>query len=465
MLKVSRLDAQYAAHQAEQWLAEIETRNKPVSLSSILEFIGSGHTPYKHDITQGDVRFITVECVSDLILDNDKLKRITSQQFEEEFQTKRITQNSIVCTIKRRICKAFPFLEPINEPLALNQDIALLKPIKDVSAAYLATYLCCKVGQTYADKQKTEQMNPYISVANLATLPIIILSKPFQTRIESLVKSAHAALEDSKRLYADAEALLLTELGLPASFHDKEASTVAVKSFRESFGATGRLDAEYYQPKYDALYSQIKMGAAVKGWAIRRLGELSEPLKYGSSAQLEYIAEGVPFLRIADLQQYRFDAESVKYISPQAAAEEQSATVQTGDVLISRSGTLGLSIDIPSDFSGAVFGSYFIRTRPKHQNLNPAYLALYLNSTIGQMQTEQSNTGGVQTNLTIPVIESLRIVCPPLEIQKMLTEKVHQSYRNKDHSKHLLSLAKRAVETAIESGEVAGVALLAAEGA
>ena len=69
------------------------------------------------------------------------------------------------------------------------------------------------------------------------------------------------------------------------------------------------------------------------------------------------------------------------------------------------------------------------------------------------MQTEQSNTGGIQTNLTIPVLESLLIACPSLDIQQEFVDKVNDSYNAEDKSKQLLEIAKTGVERAIETDE------------
>jgi len=77
--------------------------------------------------------------------------------------------------------------------------------------------------------------------------------------------------------------------------------------------------------------------------------------------------------------------------------------------LISRSGTLGLTILIGKDLSDSIFGSYFIRIRPKTK-VNHEYLAFYLNSFFGRMQVEQISTGAIQTNLTIPAIENMLVL-------------------------------------------------------
>ncbi|MEH1924167.1 restriction endonuclease subunit S [Nostoc sp.] len=184
------------------------------------------------------------------------------------------------------------------------------------------------------------------------------------------------------------------------------------------------------------------------------LGYLSERLKYGTSSKLEYLDQDkdVPFLRIADLNRLKFEPTNIKYISQATAYIEKQSSVQTNDVLISRSGTLGLSIVVPEELDGAIFGSYFIRTRPNQKELNPIYLSLYLNSLAGKLQFERSNTGAIQTNLTIPVIESIRVIVPPMEIQEKFAQLVLDSFHVENESKFLLEQAKHQVEQIILGG-------------
>ncbi len=77
-----------------------------------------------------------------------------------------------------------------------------------------------------------------------------------QFNLEDLVKSSHKKLEQSKTLYKQSEELLLKELDLLDFEPSKE--NIAIKSFSESFGNSGRLDSEYYQVKYDELIDRIK---------------------------------------------------------------------------------------------------------------------------------------------------------------------------------------------------------------
>ncbi len=316
---------------------------------------------------------------------------------------------------------------------------------------YLVAFLNSRLGIWDVKRRARISINQSnVNAQELAAVKIPLLSPKFQTKLQKLFDQAHFDRLSSISLYQQAEELLLSELGLNDWQPPEE--TITVKSFSDSFLSSGRFDAEYYQPKYDEFYKCLETSCLDKKWKIKRLKDLSSCFKYGSSDSLEYISQGVPFLRIADLQKYRFNKKDLKFIS-QESANKQQAKVKTDDVLISRSGTLGLAIVIPEYLNNAIYGSYFILTRPDNTLILSTYLALYINSLVGKLQTEQANTGGIQTNLTIPVLESLLIACPPLNIQQKFVDKINQCYDAEDKAKQLLEIAKIGVEKAIETDE------------
>ncbi|MDJ0531686.1 MAG: N-6 DNA methylase [Xenococcaceae cyanobacterium MO_207.B15] len=323
---------------------------------------------------------------------------------------------------------------------------------KDVNfAKYLLAYINSEVGRKLLIRKTRGAIQTGLNLDDLKTLLLFLPNTEFQVFIAKIIDNSKKNIDLSKKIYQKAEELLLSELGLKDWQPSEE--NIAVKSFAESFGKSDRIDAEYYQPKYDDFYQRLEKAASIKKWEIKQYKQLSSKFKYGTSDSLIYLEDGIPFLRIADLQKYRFDPKELKFISTEAAKKQKAASVQVGDVLISRSGTLGLAIAIPQEFDGAIFGSYFILTRPNPQVLHPTYLAFYINSLIGKLQTKQANTGAIQTNLTIPVLEKLKIACPSLEVQQNFIERVNQSYDAEDKSKQLLEIAKTGVEKAIEETE------------
>jgi hypothetical protein len=331
-----------------------------------------------------------------------------------------------------------------GKPVTISPNIIVAQlDERRINPYFLATFMNTALGFSQLERAIKVVAQPTITVETVKFLSIPRISQREQLEVERMLRASFQMRQDAKALYAEAEALLLAELGMDEL--DLSHQSTYTQSFSQAW-AVGRMDAEYFQPKYYRVLEAISSTAEGKEWPIKKIGQFSEPLKYGTSTKLEYLQEGVPFLRIADVSRRRFSLDSVQYISGKQAEEEKRASVRTGDVLISRSGTLGLTVAIPAYLEGAIFGSYFIRARPDDKRVVPKYLALFMNSLAGQTQVERLNTGAIQTNLTIPAIESIQVPLPPLEVQKAIAGKVLDSFAAEDEAKRLLEEAKRRVE-------------------
>jgi restriction endonuclease S subunit len=70
---------------------------------------------------------------------------------------------------------------------------------------------------------------------------------------------------------------------------------------------------------------------------------------------------------------------------------------------------------------------------------------------------------GVQTNLNLTELGDLSIPIFEMDIQQQIADLVQQSFALKAQSTHLLDVAKRAVEIAIEQDEAAAFAFITSE--
>lgn len=127
---------------------------------------------------------------------------------------------------------------------------------KNINPYYLTYFLKSYYGQSQINRRysgSSGQIEIYPRDFHFFKIPIF--SEHLQSSIELLVVSAHENLQKSEVLYKEAEQLLLEELDLL----DFKSSTenIAIKKLSESFGTTGRLDAEYYQPKYEEIENVI----------------------------------------------------------------------------------------------------------------------------------------------------------------------------------------------------------------
>ena len=185
-------------------------------------------------------------------------------------------------------------------------------------------------------------MYPAVSTGDILDTPLFVPFKSLRLLIVETVKNAIFALERAKQIYAEAQTLLLSELGL-ADWQPKQQLTF-VKNFSDTKDA-GRVDADYFQPKYDEIINAIKNYPG--GWdTLGNLVTLKKCVEVGSK---EYIETGIPFVRVSNLSPYEITQE--KYISEELYAEITEHQPKQGEILLSKDATPGIA--------------YYLREAPK----------------------------------------------------------------------------------------------------
>ncbi len=338
-------------------------------------------------------------------------------------------------------------------PANIDQDVARVEILNnEVIPEYLLAYLNSTFGQDWFVRNSTGMVQQGVSLAKLRLCSIPILSLDFQAKISEVIKKAHARIEESKALYAEVENLLLDELGLRDWSPSSES--ISVKSFVESFAGTGRLDAEYYQPKYDELFALMK----ASGYQIADLKDLIEPIKNGIDNR-EFVEEGFPYIRVGDVKNGRINLDSAVKIIPNKK-ESKDVKLDIGDILFTRKGSFGNAAVVKGSDLSAVISSEIMLLRLNEENSNsilPEYLALFFNSEIGFLQSERNAHGVAFYSISQDELGRTQILVPSIEFQKDIKQNLNLSLEKQKQSKQLLEIAKRAVEVAIEDSEAAAM--------
>ena len=320
----------------------------------------------------------------------------------------------------------------------LGPNICRLRPKgRIVSSFYLSTFLNSKIGQTILDKEKTLSAQPTVAMSRIRLIPIPVLSTDFQQKIETLVKSAHAKLAESKSLYAQAEDTLLSELGLKDWQPKNEA--VSIKTFSD-FASSGRLDAEYYQSKYDELFEKLSK------FDYKRLGDIVSVKKSVEPGSESYIDNGIPFIRVSDVTQFGI-AETDLHLSAKEFSLE-SLRPHKDTILFSKDGSIGIAYKCEQDLDIITSGA-LLHLDVKDSVL-PDYLTLILNSIIVKLLAERDSNGAIIQHWKPDDIKRVIIPILPQDIQKQIAELIQRSFALRQESKQLLESAKLAVEQEIE---------------
>jgi len=318
--------------------------------------------------------------------------------------------------------------------------------------SFLAVFFNTNYGRKLIDKGTYGGSQPEIAPYYLSHIPIPEFSNNFQKQIENCLLRSEEYIYQSKHLYTQAESLLLKTLGL--EHFEPSQDPVNIKSFKDSFGASGRLDAEYYQPRYEQITDKITFQNPNR---LRDIVTIKKSIEPGSE---NYNTEGLPFMRVADFSKNGV-TEPQKFLTERYVTENkekiEELTPQKGTILFSKDGSVGTAYHLRQDFNGITSGAILHLKVKDEKKVIPEYLTLVLNSELVQMQAERDAGGSIILHWRVSEIE--RVVVPVIDYAKQqeIAELIEESFALKKQSEHLLATAKRAVEAAIEEGEAAAL--------
>lgn len=195
---------------------------------------------------------------------------------------------------------------------------------------------------------------------------------------------------------------------------------------RNSGGRIGRSDYPLLQS------SKADTPHIPEGWTYTTLPTLLPASRTGMKTgpfgsllkKQEHRDEGVPVIGIENIESMRFVSGSRIRISRTKAEDLSAYDVRPGDLLISRSGTVGEVCVAPSDIGEARFSTNIMRVRLLSGSPLPEFLALLLNgSQMIRQQISDRCAGTTRDFLNQEILSSIVFPIPPLaEQRRILTE-------------------------------------------
>lgn len=236
--------------------------------------------------------------------------------------------------------------------------------------------------------------------------------------------------------------VLLHEVGIISNDAKVKVSNVvcSCKKLSDSFLASGRLDAEYYQPKYDLLFEKLKGFPTA---TIKEIATIQKSIEPGSDA---YQEEGIPFIRVANLSKFGLSNFDVKLDTTQFA---DTIRPQKDTILLSKDGSVGIAYKM-EETQDVITSSAILHLQLTTPNVLPDYLTLVLNSIVVKLQAERDAGGSIIQHWKPSEIEHVIIPILPMNEQQMITNKIKQSFKMREDAQDLLLQAKCIIETAIE---------------
>jgi len=412
----------------------------------------TGHTPsMKVDrFYGGSVKFIKTDNLRENRISGEFSHTLTAEG-NKEVSRSSLQEGDIITTIigaTFEIVGRTSIIQKEILPANINQNIALIRVDKSlINPDYLNIYLNTKYGRNllYWQSRQTGQVNLNCREVERIYVPLF---KKLEGSVASLVHKIEKLKIEFKSKYAQTENLLLEKVGLNEFSPSREP--VNIKNFSASFGSSGRLDAEYYQVKYDDLEEAIRKNS---NYAI--IGNIRTDNFRG--LQPEYVEDGeIDVINSKHILENTLDYENFEKTSSVFWESKKRARVNKGDILTY---TTGANIGRTQVYliENKALASNHVNILRLKKGYNPFYVGFVMNSLIGRMQTEKFSAGSAQAELYPKDIDQFIIPFCSDENQTKIMEQIEESFKLKKQSEHLLEVAKKAVEMAIENDEEAAI--------
>jgi len=307
---------------------------------------------------------------------------------------------------------------------------------------FLYIFLNSRFGKLQTQKLQTGMAQPNLNIPNIEEIKIpLSIEKTKQREIEKIVLNSFSELENSKSFYSQAEEILLKELGL--ADYESEESLCGVVNFSE-IKKNKRMDAEFFTSGWQALERKIK------NTATKKLGELAEITKGIEPGAEEYKETGKQFIRVSSLSKEGINLNDQKLLDDKLYQElKKDYQPEIGEILLTKDATPGIAYVLKENLEAIVAGG-ILRLKLK-EKIEAEYLALILNSLVGQEQAERDAGGSIIKHWKPEQIKNVLIPIISNDKQKIISDLVKKSFDARKKSKELLDEAKRKVEEIIEN--------------
>lgn len=323
----------------------------------------------------------------------------------------------------------------------------------NINPYYLSTFINSKYGQMQLLRFNKGISQPDLHLEDIKRLLVPEFSEKFYTTIEDAVRVGNTALDKSRMIYKEAA----KELEDYFSFDLCDRQSIGtVKSMSESFGVSKRLDAEYYEPKYDRLFARLNEFPTKRLGGKRGIVTTFKSLEPGSDM---YCEKGIPFVRVSDVTKYGICEPAIK-LPVDLVEDAQNFFPKKDTILFSKDGSVGIAYQLEEDAHFFTSSALLHLTVRDPYEILPEYLTLVLNSSAVQLQAQRDSNGAVIQHWKPSEIENVIVPILDMETQNHLKRKVQESFMLRRQAMKWIKAAKDTVEAAVEQGEEKAVRLL-----
>lgn len=365
-----------------------------------------------------------------------------------------------VLLIKDGVKAGVAGINQLNEPFSLLSSVALIRPRRQILLPpFVKYFLNAPTGRGLLLGKMTGTAIRRIVLEAVKSTPIPIPPVAEQRRItekldallsdlDAAIATLNRAVEKLKR-YRQAVLKAAVEGNLSHEWREThpESLVPAAKRLARVLlerrkkwedehrsvpkGADARRGLRYVEPQCCELEELPDLPPS---WPYANLDIMSQPsrdaLKTGpfgmALGKEDYRDEGVPIIGIENISSGRFTPGFKKFVTSAKYASLVAYSLGPGDIVVSRSGTVGEVCVIPEKVTG-LMSTNLIRIRVDTEVVDPAFVALvFRGSKSLDNQLSELCSGSTRDFLNHPILRSLALPLPPLGEQGVVVARVEE---------------------------------------
>jgi len=180
---------------------------------------------------------------------------------------------------------------------------------------------------------------------------------------------------------------------------------------------------------------ELVMRVLPRGWVWAKLEEMCYSPRqdivdgpFGSDLKAsEYRSDGVPVIRLQNIQRNEFVRKNIEHITLKKAQELRRHSFSRGDIVVTKLGEpLGKACIIPEDMEWGIVVADLVRVRVAQDLISRKAVAYAINSEAVSKQLERKIKGTTRPRVNLNHIRSLLIPLPPYSEQLRIVARIEE---------------------------------------
>lgn len=325
---------------------------------------------------------------------------------------------SIYCDPPLRVAKSGSVLISVRAPVGTmnyaDRDYCIgrgLGAFKAKPGLANTTFLkhAVELNSSYLHRRSQGSTFAAVSTTDVRSVPVPVLSPEAQDWIASILTSVDTAIERTEALIAK---------------HQQIKAGLMNDLFTRGVLPNGQL-----RPKESLVLTPC--GPLPCSWHLGPIIELTDrarqPILTGPfGADLgasDFVDEGVPVLRIGNVQQGFLDLTNLLYVSDKKASTLARYRIQTGDLLFARQGaTTGRNALADDRANGSLINYHIIRVALDRERCAPLFVEGAFACDVVKRQIERDKGRGTREGINTAQLTSLEFPIAPVDEQRRIAE-------------------------------------------